>query len=517
MKQTICNFWYRARFGLLGTALMVLLACLTSVRLSRAAESAGKNPPVTVTVNDAPVTRDAGHVTTSFAPIVKKVAQSVVQIDVSTKPKRVQMSPQQMPFGDDMLRRFFGGQIPNEFTQPGQAGLGSGVIVNKDGYIISNNHVVDGADTISVTLNDGRKFDAKVIGRDPKTDIAVLKIDAKDLPFVTIADSDRIEVGDVCLAIGNPFGIGQTVTMGIISATGRNNVGIGNTPDDYEDFLQTDAAINPGNSGGALVDTEGRLIGINTAILSRSGGYQGIGFAVPSNLARDVMQGLVTNGKVVRGYLGIGLQNLTPDLKDGFKLKGDQQGVLVGEVVTGSPADKAGFKSGDVITSFNDKPVMDSARLRLQVAETTPGSSVPVKILRDGKSDSLTVKMGEKSNPEEIAKNSPKVSGENSSDTLDGVTVADIDSRAAHQLNVPSNVKGALVTDVDQNSAAYQAGIRPGSVIQEINHKPVANAADAVKLTSNVREKKTVLRLWTRDPNGNAGSRFVVVDESKEG
>src|SRR4051794_30525397 len=260
-----------------------------------------KAPPVNISVDERPIARElGGH--NSFAPVVKKVAPAVVKVSTSTKVHNTAFSGQ--PGMDDMLRRFFGddfesrGSPRRNMPMPRQQGIGSGVIVTKDGYILTNNHVVDGADEVKVSFQDGREFTAKVIGRDPKSDVAVIKIDAKDLPAVQMADSEKVEVGDVVLAIGNPFGIGQTVTTGIVSATGRGGaVGL-----DYEDFIQTDAAINPGNSGGALVDSEGRLIGINTAILSRSGGNQGIGFAIPSNLARDVSQSLVRDGRVTRGY-----------------------------------------------------------------------------------------------------------------------------------------------------------------------------------------------------------------------
>src|SRR5438477_1172751 len=304
--------------------------------------------------------------------------------------------PEITPFFDDpFFRRFFGSPFddnggrrqPRTFKE---RSLGSGVIVTKDGYILTNNHVEDGADEIKVARDkDKKQFTAKVIGRDPRTDIAVLKIDAKDLPFITFADSDKIEVGDVVLALGNPFGIGQTVTMGIVSATGRGGMGI----EDYEDFIQTDAAINPGNSGGALVDAEGRLVGLNTAILSRSGGSQGVGFAIPANLARSVMDQLIKSGKVERGFLGVGIQDLTPELARQFNVK-DTQGALVSSVTPDSPADKAGLKSGDVIVEFNGRAVPDSRHLKLQVAETAPGSSTPVRVMRDGvnKMLSLTVK-----------------------------------------------------------------------------------------------------------------------------
>src|SRR5216684_1087086 len=348
--------------------------------------------PVSLTLDDRPVTRDTSGRTT-FAPVVKKISPAVVKVFTTT---RIQPSEFNGPPGmDEMLRRFFGDQFQGQLPRRGpsvqrQEGIGSGVIVTKDGYILTNNHVVDGADDVKVALQDGRELSAKVIGRDPKSDVAVIKIDARDLPAVSMADSDKVEVGDVVLAVGNPFGIGQTVTTGIISATGRaGGMGL-----DYEDFLQTDAAINPGNSGGALVDADGRLIGINTAILSRSGGNQGIGFAIPVNLARDVMTSLIKDGRVTRGYLGVMIQDITPELAKEFKLK-DDNGALVGDVSADSPAEKAGLKSGDIIVEFNGKKVTDSRHLKLEVARTQPGESVPLKVFRDGATRELQVAVKE--------------------------------------------------------------------------------------------------------------------------
>lgn len=507
MKQRIYSFCSRLRAGLLGGALLVAVSGLAVGRFVHASDMP-KVTPVTLSVNETPIQRNSAF-TTSFAPVVKRVAESVVKIEIVTKSRNVPAP--QMPFGDDdFFRRFFGGQQPGNgpdgqgrtLRTPREHGLGSGVVVSKDGYILTNNHVVEDADTIKVSLNDGREFTAKVIGRDPKTDIAVVKIDAKDLPYITIADSDKIEIGDICLAIGNPFGIGQTVTMGIVSAKGRGGLGT-----DYEDFIQTDAAINPGNSGGALVDADGRLIGINTAILSRSGGYQGIGFAVPINMAKTVMESLISTGKVVRGYLGVGIQDVTPLLAHEFKLP-EGHGALVSEVVPRSPADKAGLQSGDVIVDFNHKTVSDSRHLKLQVAETRPGSTVPLEVIRDGRPRTITVSVKELPGSEEQANASENEKG--SSDTLNGVTVADLDSNARGQLKLPGNVKGAIVTDVDQNSAAYEAGLRQGDVIEEINRSPVNNAEDAVKLTTNVKDKVVLLKIWS-----SGGSRYLVVDESK--
>lgn len=464
------------------------------------------NPPP---VDQTPIPRElGGH--TSFAPVVKKVAPGVVKIVTTTKARNASFNGAPGGEMDDMLRRFFGDQFQwrgprRNMEIPRQQGLGSGVIVTKDGYILTNNHVVDGADEVKVALQDGREFNAKVIGRDPKSDVAVIKIDAKDLPAVPMADSDKVEVGDVVLAIGNPFGIGQTVTTGIVSATGRaGTLGL-----DYEDFIQTDAAINPGNSGGALVDAEGRLIGINTAILSRSGGNQGIGFAIPTSLARDVMENLIKDGRVTRGYLGIMIQNVTPALAKEFNLK-DTRGALVGDVTPKSPAEKAGLKSGDIILNFNGKQVTDSTHLKLEVARAKPGETVPVKVLRDGSAKTFEVAVKELPGSEPMAKNKDGQSDDNG--TLNGVGVADLDNGARQQFRVPSQVNGVVVTDVDPNSVSAEAGLQPGDVIQEINRKPVRSAEEAVKLTENVKDKTTLLRVW-RD----GGSRWVVVDESKAG
>ena len=509
MKETFYKLCSRLRIGLLVGALAVAGSSLLAGRYVLA-KDAPKGPPVHLTVNENALPRD-GKSITSFAPVVKRVAPSVVTVYITTK-SRVVSGPQTQaaPFSDDFFRRFFGGQPgfgdqepERNFRVPKQHGLGSGVIVTKDGYILTNNHVVDDAENIKVALNDGREFTAKVIGRDPKSDIAVVKIDAHDLPYMTLADSDKAEVGDLVLAIGNPFRVGQTVTMGMISAKGRGNV----SGTDYEDFIQTDAAINPGNSGGALVDAEGRLIGINTAILSRSGGNEGIGFAVPINMARNIMESLVTQGRVVRGYLGVLIQDITPDLAKEFNLSQDQ-GALVGDVTPRSPAEKGGLRSGDVILDFNGKPVTDSRHLKLQVAETAPNTTVPAKVLRDGKEKTLELTMKELPGSEKMTKTDHEES--NSSDTLNGVTVSDIDATVKRQLDLPNAVKGAVVTDVDQDSAAYEAGLRPGDVIEEINRKPVQGADDAVKLTENGKSKKTLLKIWSK-----GGSRYLVVNEDK--
>jgi len=471
------------------------------------AKDTTKAPPVKLQVTEKPVTRQLG--VTSFAPVVKKVSPSVAKVYVTATVKN---ASQQLPdefANNPFFRRFFGDEFGPQFgrnmPQPKQHGLGSGVIVTKDGYLLTNNHVVDNADEVKVALSDGREFTAKVIGKDPKSDIAVIKIDAKDLPAIDIADSDNIEVGEVVLAIGNPFGVGETVTTGIVSAKGRGSLGL-----DYEDMIQTDAAINPGNSGGPLVDADGRLIGINTAILSHSGGNQGIGFAVPSNIARSVMESLVKEGRVVRGFMGVNIQDITPALAKEFDVK-ESKGALVSGVSPKSPAEKAGLQNGDVITEFNGKAVSDSRHLKLQVAQTTPGTTVPVKIVRDGKTKTVDVTLKELPGTE-LASNKNSNDAENSEDALHGVGVSDLDAQAKQQFKLPADVKGAVVTQVDPNSAAYEAGLREGDVIQEINRKPVKSAEDAVKLTENPKDKRTLLRVWSK-----GGSHYVVVDETKAG
>ena len=440
----------------------------------------------------------------SFAPVVKKVAPAVVKIETTTTVKN---APEDGLPNDPFWQQFFGRQFHRQLPPGGyhEHGIGSGVIVTKDGYILTNNHVVDGASEVKVTLPDGREFTAKVIGRDPKSDIAVVKISADNLPIVAMADSDKVEVGDVVLAVGNPFGIGQTVTKGIVSATERGGMGI----EDYEDFIQTDAAINPGNSGGALVDITGRLIGINTAILSRSGHSEGVGFAVPSGLARNVMQSLVAYGHVNRGFLGVEIQNVTPALADEFKLK-DATGALVSEVVPDGPAAKAGLKDGDVILNFNGKKIADSRHLQLTVADTQPGSTVPVEILRNGSAQTVKVTLKPLPGPDKLAANGSDSSQDTG--TLNGVGVADLDQDARSQYNIPKTVTGAIITQVDPSSAAADVGLKPGDVIEEINHQPVKTADDAVNLTAHPATKRTLLRIW-----GNGGSHYVVVDESKAG
>jgi serine protease Do len=478
------------------------IAVVSTVHASE--QAASKTKSISLIVDDRPLPADL-KLNSSVAPIVNKVAPSVVKIEIKINPREAVTGNGFQGIPDDpFLRQFFGGRQRLIVPPQAQHGVGSGVIVTKDGYILTNNHVVDDADSVKVTLVDGRVFTAKVIGKDPKSDVAVVKIDAHDLPAITFADSDKCEVGDLVLAIGNPFGIDQSVTRGIVSAKDRAAMDL-----DYQDFIQTDAAINPGNSGGALVDADGRLLGINTAIYSRSGGNQGIGFAIPTDLARGVMESLIKYGKVTRGYLGVGIQDINSPLAKEFNLKGDK-GALVTDVMPDAPASKAGFKSGDVIEKFDGRPVTDSRHLKMEVARVAPGETVAVEVLRDGSAKTLKVRLGELPGSDKVAENSGNDSDK--SDTLQGVAVTDLDSQARQQLHIPEQVKGTVVTQVDPESAAAEAGLKAGDVIMEINRHAVASADDAVKLTTHAKERTTLLHVWS----GN-GSRYMVVDESKAG
>ncbi|MBL9213187.1 MAG: DegQ family serine endoprotease [Opitutaceae bacterium] len=472
----------------------------------------GSKPAVDVKRDSQPVNRGPLE-TGSFSAVVKQVAPSVVKITTSTKAKRVAGNPNQFPGLDNpAFRQFFGGRVP-EIQMPPQSGLGSGVILSTDGYIATNNHVIQGADEVIVALDDGRELKAKVVGRDPQTDIAVIKVNARDLPAITFADSTHIEVGDRVLAIGNPFGIGETVTTGIVSAKGRRP-GLGL---DYEDFIQTDAAINPGNSGGALVDVQGRLVGINTAILSRSGGFQGVGLAVPANLVSQVVDGLVKHGKVVRGYLGVGAQDLTPMLAETLGLEA-RRGAVVADVQPNSPAAKAGLKNGDVITAVNGQPIEDANRLTFSIGAIAPGTKFDLEVVRDGKTDTLSVTASERPSSN-VARGrdgrgnrhtEPGDLAQNDEGVLNGVSVDDLSPQVRSQLNLPARLKGAVITNVEADSAAAKAGLRAGDVILEINRQPVTSAQDAVDLSLKAESKKTLLRVFSR-----GGTNFVVVDETE--
>jgi serine protease Do len=508
-SQAVFGF-FAATMGILA---MVVLFYLTSW---------GRETGPAIKVETTPVNRDAG-LGVSFAPVIKQAAPCVVYI-YSTR--IVHVRPYRNPFiNDPFFRQFFGDQVPSD-NQPRtrrQQSLGSGVIVSPDGYILTANHVVDGADEIRVKVTSAggdKEYNAKVIGTDPPTDVAVLKIDARNLPAITLGDSDQLEVGDMVLAIGDPFGLERTVTMGIVSALGRSGFrfggqGGGSQPN-YQDFIQTDAAINPGNSGGALVDAEGRLAGINTGIIPNdNGGNQGIGFAVPINLARHVMDRLIQGGKVTRGYLGIiFLEDITPGLAESFGLP-DQNGVLIGDVLPGTPAQKAGLESGDAMVEFNGKKITDVGSLTLMVSECSPGTDAMVKVIRDGHEKIFAVKLAEL--PGQIGQNANdqnKSSANSNPDTLIGVTVSDLDQPSRQHLMIPDSVHGALVTEVGPDSNFAQAGLQPGSVVVEINRQPVNNARQAVKLCTQARGNRLLLKAWRRSGDF-AGTTYLSVDNTK--
>jgi serine protease Do len=422
----------------------------------------------------------------AMAEIAELVKPAVVNISTIKSEKYSDMSMSPF-FNDPLFRRFFGDQhrqheAPRERKS---TSLGSGVIVSADGFILTNNHVIKNADKIKVLLSDKRELPGTVIGTDPKTDLAVIKIEADSLSYLPMGNSDSLKVGELVLAVGNPYGLNQTITMGIVSAVGRANVGIA----DYEDFIQTDAAINPGNSGGALVNVKGELVGINTAIFSTSGGYQGIGFAIPSNMVKVVKNNLIEKGRVVRGWLGVSIQSITPELAEQFKLEKDY-GTLVADVVEGGPAEKAGLIRGDVIIEFDGKQVDEPYILRNIVASTPPGTEVDVRIVRDGEVRFLTVIIGEL--PSENQKTTPSVKN-----ALNGVSVQNLTPDIYRQLNLPDKMRGVIVSDVESGSPA-ETRLLPGDVILEVNRKAVSSIEDYESIVSEISPDSDLLLLVFR-------------------
>lgn len=441
--------------------------------------------------------------------LLTRTGRAMAEVTAVVKPAIVNISTTRTikiaggldPFLDDpFFRRFFGDNFGRQ-RQPKEhksAGLGSGVIVSSDGYIITNYHVVKEADEIKVLLSDKREFKGKIIGSDPKTEISIVKIEATGLPYAVWGNSDLLQVGEVVLAVGNPYGLNQTVTMGIVSALGRANVGIA----DYEDFIQTDAAINPGNSGGALVNVRGELVGINTAIFSTSGGYQGIGFAIPSNMVKSVMDSLLKTGKVVRGWLGVSIQQITTELAKQFNLK-DENGALVGDVVENSPAEKAGLKRGDVITEYDGKKIKEPYVLRNMVANTSPDEEHKLTVLRDGKALKLTVKIGEL--PADMQEPAVSVEYQN---VMKGVSVQDVTLELAKKLSIPSRIKGVIISDIDEESIANGI-LTQGDVIQEINRKKIADTKAYQEIVSKIKAEEDVLLLIFR----NESSFFITMSQ----
>ena len=430
---------------------------------------------------------------TDFSPVVAKVVPSVVTIFTSSHGKAE--GDDSLPAESPLFHQSFFDQGRAQRMQ----GLGSGVIVSADGLVLTSNHVIDGADEILVGLaSEKHERKATKVGADPGTDLAILKIEGKNLPALPFADSDKLRPGQVVLAIGSPFGLTQTVTMGIVSAVGRGGLGI----IDYANFIQTDAAINMGNSGGALVDTEGRLVGINSAILSRTGTNQGIGFAVPSNLARAVMPSLLKDGRVVRGYIGTTLQSLTPDLATALKLK-EESGVVVSEVTPKSPAEGAGIRGGDVITSLNGKKMDDPRALRMAIGTMAPGAKVKLALMREGQTKVLEVALVEMPPPDTEATSDSEHAPETTKAFNGHMVVADVDDNIRHAINAPKDLKGAVVVAVDPGCPVGQSGLRQGDVIREFNKQPVNNARDLVDLSEeSTINQKILLQVWSQGKSG---------------
>lgn len=490
-----------------------------------------KRPPLKISVDRKSINRDAAD-RVSYAPIVKRTAASVVYVYSSKTVRGQDLSDF---FSDPRLRRFFDipgvaprsdddteaaprgnrknnqenrkntprGNSRNRMPDQTQQGLGSGVIITADGYVLTNNHIVEDADDVRVSIGESNKrYVAKVVGRDALTDVAVLKIDATGLSPATFGDSDQLEVGDVVLAIGNPFGVGQSVSRGIVSALSRG-VGIGQ----FEDFIQTDAAINPGNSGGALLDTEGRVIGINSAILSRSGGFAGVGFAIPINLVRSVAEQMVNTGRVERGFLGVAPQDLTEDLTSQF---GADKGALISQVTDESPAARAGLKAGDVITKVNAVEIRDARHLLMTISQIAPNTEITLEYIRDGKKQSSKTRLTRR-DEEALARNEQPVPEQKDIGVLNGVGVGDITPQIRDQLQLPAKEKGALVTNVDPDSPSARRGLREGDVILELDKKLVSNAEEAVKLSEEIKGPKVLVRIWR-----NGRFSYLAIDESKE-
>ncbi|MFQ5597292.1 MAG: DegQ family serine endoprotease [Nitrospiria bacterium] len=431
----------------------------------------------------------------TFVGVAKTVTPAVVNIAASRVTKRGEGIPG-FPFTDPFFRRFFGDDLfgsPGEKRERKSESLGSGVIIESDGLIVTNFHVIENADEIIVLLSDKREFKGKVVGSDPKSDLAIVRIDASDLPTVPWGNSSALQVGEYVLAIGSPFGFTQTVTMGIVSAIGRENIGL----TDYEDFIQTDAAINPGNSGGAMVNIRGELVGINTAIFSRSGGYMGIGFAVPSDMARSIVESLVKTGKVVRGWLGVAIQDLTASLAKGFGLD-QSKGALVSEVMQGSPAEKAGIRRGDIILGFDEKPIEDTNQLRNIVAETQVGVDVTVRLFRNQEAISLKVRIEEQPKDMFAQRGRPQEDLENRSTLLSGIEVTTLTDELGREFDLEKDLRGVIVLSVSPGSPAGESGLKRGDLIMEINRQAVQDISSYEMTLSKAKEDAPILLLVGR-------------------
>ncbi|MFQ5840709.1 MAG: DegQ family serine endoprotease [Candidatus Methylomirabilales bacterium] len=444
-------------------------------------------------------------------PDLTAVARAVMPAVVNIRSARIVRGPGTGPtspyFSDPFFDFFFGEEFLRQFRVPREGherSLGSGVLVEPEGILLTNHHVVAGATEVEVTLVDRREFSAEIVGTDPRTDLAVLRISGGPFPVLPLGDSDRVQVAEPVLAIGNPFGLSQTVTQGIISAVGRANVGI----TDYEDFLQTDAAINPGNSGGALVNARGELIGINTAIFTRSGGYMGIGFAIPVNMAKAVMQQILATGKVTRGWLGVSIQDVTPAVARAFGL-GAPKGALVADIVADSPAANAGLQRGDVIVRLNGKAVNNVGHLRNLVGGIAPGTTVSLTLLRSGKEKQVVLTISEQ--PADLFAARQESAPLDPSTQL-GLTVVDPTPELLRQLDLPREAQGALVRAVQPGSAAQEAGLQPGDLIQEVNRRPIRSAREFAETVRRQRGQDLVVLV-----NRGGSTAFLVVERPAKG
>jgi serine protease Do len=463
--------------------------------------------PVTAVAEKADTITSLRQIGKAFASIAEKASPAVVgirtEIVLDDYPSMYE-SPfgfPSDPFEDDFFDHFFRRSPRRRYhqQQPRQVAQGSGFIISRDGYIMTNNHLVDGASKVTVKLTEDREVEAKIIGTDPDSDIAVVKIDEENLPYLELADSDAIEVGEWVIAIGSPFGLSHTVTAGIVSAKGRSRVGVAA----YEDFIQTDAAINPGNSGGPLLNLEGEVVGINTAIISRSGGNMGIGLAIPVNMAKNIYNQLVDTGKVIRGFLGVGNQDLTPELAESFGLK-DSKGVIITEIIQDSAAAKAGLRHNDVIVEFNGKPVERADTFRNSVAMLKPGTEVKLTVIRNGQRKTFTVELGERPRKDQVAL------GESGMLEDLGIKVQNLTEELARRFGY-EDLNGVIVLEVNPGSLADLAGITAGTLIMEVDRKPVYNTKDFTEAIQKSAEDGSVLLLV----NNGSYSRFLILKLQK--
>jgi len=485
-RHTKSTPWHRAY---LAVPLSILL--LTGLTLTGIASGGEK------TISQESV-KTLSRLSEALSEVADAVRPAVVNIS-TTSIETMEDNPFGDMFNDPLFRRFFGDQPgsghPGQKRKYRSSALGSGVIVSEHGYILTNNHVIKGAEEIKIILYDKREFKGKVVGIDSRTDLAVVKINAKGLPTIPIGSSGKMRTGDIVLAVGNPFGLNQTITMGIVSAVGRSNIGLA----DFEDFIQTDAAINPGNSGGALVNGSGELVGINTAIFSTSGGYMGVGFAIPADMAKTVLDSIIKHGKVIRGWLGVSIQNLTPELAKSLGIK-ETEGALVGGVEGGGPADKAGLKRGDLITGMDGRKIASATNLRNTVAATAPGTRVDFKIIRSGKEQIVPVTLGEYKEKKIVKKTS-------FNNALKGVTIQELMPSLRDKLSLPEGMTGVLVTDIAADSPS-QGGLQPNDVIQEIDRTSVGSVKEFEDVVARIGERDTVLLLIYRE----GGSAYLTIE-----